>query len=187
MTDWKDDTGQTLHNVHDRLLCRGHGCSIHRPSNHSMNRFRRHYRFDRAMMERICPHGVGHPDPDDLAFKARENLPVDGVHGCDGCCDPSKVWDMLLNELHPGDKIAYPTTRASTAMLVIAQITAFTWRKDRGDFNGKEDCAPSDPAAELSIIVSRLKTSASYGRTDPSRAQHYKSPERCVLIEKAQP
>lgn len=31
-------------------------------------------------MERICPHGVGHPDPDCMYAKR------DTVHGCDGCC-----------------------------------------------------------------------------------------------------
>ena len=35
--------------------------------------------LDRRIMERICPHGVGHPDPDDV-------LNQDRVHGCDGCC-----------------------------------------------------------------------------------------------------
>lgn len=39
-----------------------------------------HWRGDRHLMERICPHGVGHPDPDDIN--------PDGVHGCDGCCRP---------------------------------------------------------------------------------------------------
>ena len=38
-----------------------------------------HFRDDRGIMERICPHGVGHPDPDDY-------LAGDGMHGCDGCC-----------------------------------------------------------------------------------------------------
>ena len=43
-------------------------------------------------MERICKHGVGHPDPDDLAFKKRiaEKFGRDsydeGIHGCCGCC-----------------------------------------------------------------------------------------------------
>lgn len=30
------------------------------------------------MMERMCPHGIGHPDPDEIT--------LDVVHGCDGCC-----------------------------------------------------------------------------------------------------
>ena len=41
-----------------------------------------HYREDTGVTERICPHGVGHPDPD-------QAWPADDwrwVHGCDGCC-----------------------------------------------------------------------------------------------------
>ena len=30
--------------------------------------------------ERVCVHGVGHPD------RAVSLLPGAGVHGCDGCC-----------------------------------------------------------------------------------------------------
>lgn len=36
--------------------------------------------------ERTCPHGVGHPDPDDV-------LNEDKVHGCDGCCHPENSRD----------------------------------------------------------------------------------------------
>jgi len=35
-------------------------------------------RFDRSFMEKICVHGVGHPDPDDSN--------ADPIHACDGCC-----------------------------------------------------------------------------------------------------
>jgi hypothetical protein len=40
------------------------------------------WRSDRGLMERLCEHGVGHPDPDEI------NLGLGGraVHGCDGCC-----------------------------------------------------------------------------------------------------
>jgi hypothetical protein len=34
-------------------------------------------------MERICPHGVGHPDPDHVFYTKRM---TDTIHGCDGCC-----------------------------------------------------------------------------------------------------
>lgn len=52
------------------------------------------WRSDRRLMERICPHGVGHPDPDHLAHVARVpfkdgQYDSDGTHGCDGCCQPS--------------------------------------------------------------------------------------------------
>jgi hypothetical protein len=48
-----------------------------------MRSFRQHWRGDRDMMERICTHGIGHPDPDD--FRIRMGFDS-GVHGCDGCC-----------------------------------------------------------------------------------------------------
>jgi predicted kinase len=54
-----------------------------------MREWRQHFRTDRALTERICPHGIGHPDPDDLHFKrlmaGTDEVP-DAVHGCDGCC-----------------------------------------------------------------------------------------------------
>ena len=37
-----------------------------------------HWRYDRNFMERICVHGVGHPDPD--------GADADPLHACDGCC-----------------------------------------------------------------------------------------------------
>ncbi|SNS38373.1 hypothetical protein SAMN04488107_2326 [Geodermatophilus saharensis] len=35
--------------------------------------------------DRICPHGVGHPDPDDVvALQAAGGATT--AHACDGCC-----------------------------------------------------------------------------------------------------
>ena len=48
------------------------------------------WRQDILVMERVCPHGVGHPDPDHLAFTEREFgelfARIESVHECDGCC-----------------------------------------------------------------------------------------------------
>lgn len=55
-------------------------CCIHNPSDHHMVTWPQNWRADRALMERVCPHGVGHPDPDGLFRDG------DDVHGCDGCC-----------------------------------------------------------------------------------------------------
>lgn len=70
--------GQRLYSVHDRTACAGRACTIHNPSAHHMSEWSQNFREDRYLMERICPHGVGHPDPDDPN--------PDTVHGCDGCC-----------------------------------------------------------------------------------------------------
>lgn len=72
--------------VHAEGTCRGAACAIHKRTDHHMRALPQHFRADRALMERTCPHGVGHPDPDDLAFHEAEGDETAGVHGCDGCC-----------------------------------------------------------------------------------------------------
>lgn len=84
-----ENTDVVLTNTHGEGQCYGEHCTIHNRSDHHMRSWPQEWRSDRRIMERICPHGVGHPDPD-------EYLPPDpdgwsrGVHGCDGCCvDPT--------------------------------------------------------------------------------------------------
>ena len=73
-----------LRKVHDESLCAGRPCTIHNRTDHPMRDFPQNWRVDYSIMERICPHGIGHPDPDEykLTFNKWEN-----VHGCDGCCN----------------------------------------------------------------------------------------------------
>lgn len=89
METYTTGTGQTLH-PHSKDECELDHCVIHNPSDHSMNDFPTHWRWDRGLMERICPHGIGHPDPDHLAasrhFAGEEHAFYEGFHGCDGCC-----------------------------------------------------------------------------------------------------
>ena len=73
-----------LSNVHDRSRCAGENCTIHNMSDHHMRSWPQHWRSDRGIMERICPHGVGHPDPDSPWPGGHINW----IHGCDGCCFP---------------------------------------------------------------------------------------------------
>ena len=82
MEKYETGTGQVI-SVHNKKDCNGQPCPIHNPSDHCMRDFPTHWRDDRGIMERICPHGVGHPDPDDLRIRNGEDS---GVHGCDGCC-----------------------------------------------------------------------------------------------------
>jgi hypothetical protein len=74
--------------VHNRKLCEGRGCSIHHPSGHHMRTWPLNWRGDRGIMERICDHDIGHPDPDDADYRRiRDGENADpGIHGCDGCC-----------------------------------------------------------------------------------------------------
>lgn len=75
--------------THGPEVCVGQKCCVHDPSDHPLKDAVLHWRADRGLMERICDHGIGHPDPDDLDHKKREHTDYDsavGVHGCDGCC-----------------------------------------------------------------------------------------------------
>jgi hypothetical protein len=80
-----EHTDQVLRNVHLADDCTGEWCTIHNRSEHSMRSFPQNWRDDRMLMERVCPHGVGHPDPDDYKLTG-ESGAAEAVHGCDGCC-----------------------------------------------------------------------------------------------------
>lgn len=73
--------------THSEEACRGNHCPVHNPSDHHMKDWPQHYREDLNITERICPHGVGHPDPDCMVAKRDGN----GIHGCDGCCDSAGI------------------------------------------------------------------------------------------------
>lgn len=90
MRTYVTGVGQILAAVHHKEDCAGRVCVIHNQTKHSMRKFPTNWRYDRYLMERICPHGVGHPDPDDLEWRKDldegDPLKDSGVHGCDGCC-----------------------------------------------------------------------------------------------------
>lgn len=78
--------------THSPSMCQGEFCCVHNPSDHPLKDAPLNWRSDRHLMERICDHGIGHPDPDGLAFRRRV-LPTNlftslalAIHGCDGCC-----------------------------------------------------------------------------------------------------
>ena len=76
-----------LTNIHPESDdCRKFHCAVHNPSDNVMSSFPYNWREDRGIMERICPHGVGHPDLDSAAFLIRTGYAYENVHGCDGCC-----------------------------------------------------------------------------------------------------
>lgn len=64
-------------------------CVIHNPSDHHMADWLLNWRGDRHLMERICEHGVGHPDPDHIRHVVSldfQEATSQMIHGCDGCC-----------------------------------------------------------------------------------------------------
>lgn len=80
--------GGQIITAHDREMCWGYWCPIHYPSPHHMRDWPQNWRSDRGIMERVCPHGVGHPDPDETKLYNK----YDWSHGCDGCC--SRAFDL---------------------------------------------------------------------------------------------
>lgn len=76
-----------LTKVHPAGLCAGTHCWVHNPSDHHMTGWPIRWRADKLTAERVCEHGIGHPDPDDRAYHYRHGRDV-AIHGCDGCCAP---------------------------------------------------------------------------------------------------
>lgn len=91
-----DGRGRNLYVHRASDDCFDNHCCIHNPSDHPLRAaplvWRQAGIFDwkPSHMERMCEHGVGHPDPDSLAFLRRNGkndlAEILGSHGCDGCC-----------------------------------------------------------------------------------------------------
>ena len=84
-TWWNPKGSRKFYVTHDPAQCFPKPCCVHRPSEHHMKDWPQNYRDDTGVTERVCVHGVGHPDPD-------QPWPEDAwqwVHGCCGerCCD----------------------------------------------------------------------------------------------------
>jgi len=75
-----------LTGVHEPTLECHVVCIIHNPSDGAHRALPIIWRNDRAIFERLCRHGVGHPDPDQLYYWAVSGQMHQQVHGCDGCC-----------------------------------------------------------------------------------------------------
>lgn len=93
--------GQEIFNVHDENdECGELGCAVHNPTDHHMASWPQNFRdslverltfgMHPGLIERVCEHGVGHPDPDHMRWYAahhtQEETWAEGIHGCDGCC-----------------------------------------------------------------------------------------------------
>lgn len=78
--------------VHKPWKCDGEPCPFHNPSDHHMKAWEWVIRIEKVgLVERTCPHGIGHPDPDSIWYFHRfaddwEHLEWLEDHGCDGCC-----------------------------------------------------------------------------------------------------
>lgn len=79
--------GYVLGSVHDPAVCEGRGCGIHNhPSDHPLKDAPMLWRADRGILERICEHGIGHPDYDSATYLTSIGKWYENIHGCCGCC-----------------------------------------------------------------------------------------------------
>lgn len=78
--------GDVITGVHLEDECHGLPCVVHAPTNHHMSRWPLIWRYDRKIFERLCPHGTGHPDPDQLPYWRSIGALHEFVHCCCGCC-----------------------------------------------------------------------------------------------------
>lgn len=86
---WAAPNGAILENVHAASTCAGHPCMIHNPSDHPMVNWS-YFQGRDGMIYRECLHGIGHPDPDVVAWFVRMGMPLgEGSGVCDGCCGGS--------------------------------------------------------------------------------------------------
>ena len=101
--------------VHNRDACQGRGCVRHHPSDHHMRGWPITYRADQGISERRCEHGIGHPDPDDIAYLTSRGEGIAAavaaaLHGCDGCCQEPQ--DGRMAKLKVKD-LPTPTTTSN--------------------------------------------------------------------------
>lgn len=75
-----------VYNIHHADICEA-PCPFHAPSDHALKDARINIRADKDfLVERICEHGIGHDDPDSVAYMHKQGKTWAGTHGCDGCC-----------------------------------------------------------------------------------------------------
>lgn len=83
--EWVNAAGVRVAFLHQPDNCEGQPCVAHNPTPHSMSDWPMNLR-ETALIERLCSHGVGHPDPDSVWFFDSKGFFGFDVHGCCGCC-----------------------------------------------------------------------------------------------------
>lgn len=91
-----ENSSMVIGGVHPESACEGQqACAIHALTSHHMRSWRQIFREDNGLMERICEHGIGHPDPDGMHYWRNRGETYMGIHGCDGCCRlPTRLMEV---------------------------------------------------------------------------------------------
>jgi len=78
-----------LIHVHPNDQCRTWICVMHNPAEGPWRDMTPIWRSDRGIFERICPHGVGHPDPSQFQYWELVDQTWQAIHGCCSgmCCE----------------------------------------------------------------------------------------------------
>lgn len=71
--------------THTAEQCQGY-CVVHNPVHHHMIGWPIVWRADTRLFERMCPCGVGHPDPSQFEYWESTDQTWKMIHGCCGCC-----------------------------------------------------------------------------------------------------
>jgi hypothetical protein len=131
--------GQLLSGVHGREVCRGPQCCIHNPSIHPMRTWRQFYNHSTLIMERVCPHGFVHVDPDDP--KAGQYHTAARVH-CLNC-------GTVIQSRHRHDYACCDCTEADNGVFVDGGFDYFRmgWGKNaRFAMLGQQECPTCAPS-----------------------------------------
>lgn len=105
-----EQTQGIRHHRHDQ--CDGLPCPFHGPSLHPMIEEPMQLR-ETGLIERVCRHGVGHPDPDSAAWMDRRYGHKPGTwstHGCDGCCRLPKAdeeFNRTMEQIREAEREAW--------------------------------------------------------------------------------
>ena len=73
-----EHTDVVLRVAHAYSVCQGRPCTVHNLSDHPLRSWPQQWNSLIGYMERVCPHGVAHIDPDEFKLFL--------AHACDGCC-----------------------------------------------------------------------------------------------------
>lgn len=88
--------GIKFRKTHPESACKGRVCIVHNPTDHHMRDWPAHWRSDTGVVERICPCGIGHPDPDQFEYWRESGQEWKGIHGC--CREHCHTDDGGLND-----------------------------------------------------------------------------------------
>lgn len=88
---YETGTGQLIFGVHAKTAeCEQHGCTVHNPTDPHHPTWPTRWSREHNAFMRVCPHGVQHPDQDEVAWRRRHRSEWDVEraldHECDGCC-----------------------------------------------------------------------------------------------------